>query len=92
MTISRVLAYALFAASSTAFAATAWQPTRNVEIVVSTSPGSGSDTTARFIQKLLIEKGFVRAPVTVTHALRSLSPARLVGRRRGFGRGRRGPS
>jgi putative tricarboxylic transport membrane protein len=54
----------LFATAATAFAAP-WQPTRNVEIVVSTSPGSGSDTTARFIQKLLIEKQLVRAPVTV---------------------------
>ena len=62
-----LFAYALFAATANAFAATAWQPTRNVEIVVSTSPGSGSDTTARFIQKLLIEKNFVRAPVTVVN-------------------------
>ena len=30
-------------------------------------PGSGSDTTARFIQKLLIEKKLVEAPVTVVN-------------------------
>lgn len=46
-------------------AASSWQPSRNVEIVVSTSPGSGSDTTARFIQKLLVENKLVSAPLTV---------------------------
>lgn len=57
---------ALFAAavSTNVLAASSWQPSRNVEIIVSTSPGSGSDTTARFIQKLLVEK-LVSAPVTV---------------------------
>jgi putative tricarboxylic transport membrane protein len=52
---------------ATASGATAWQPTRNVEIIVSTSPGSGSDTTARFIQKLLSEKKLVQAPLTVAN-------------------------
>jgi putative tricarboxylic transport membrane protein len=46
-------------------AAAAWQPTRNVEIVVSTSPGSGSDTTARFVQKLLVEKKLVDVPLSI---------------------------
>src|SRR5688572_13820445 len=50
-----------------AIAATAWQPTRPVEIIVSTSPGSGSDRAARFIQKLLVEKEFVRSPVNVVN-------------------------
>jgi putative tricarboxylic transport membrane protein len=50
-----------------AHAAAGWQPTRNVEIIVSTSPGSGSDTTARFIQKLLVEKKLVQAPLTVVN-------------------------
>ncbi len=48
-----------------AWAASAWQPSRNVEIIVSTSPGSGSDTTARFIQKLMVESKLVDVPVTV---------------------------
>ena len=48
-----------------ALAASSWQPNRNVEIVVSTSPGSGSDTTARFIQKLLVDNKLVAVPVTV---------------------------
>jgi putative tricarboxylic transport membrane protein len=55
------------AVATAATAATAWQPSHNVEIIVSTSPGSGSDTTARFIQKLLTEKAFVRAPTTVVN-------------------------
>lgn len=52
---------------ATAHAATAWQPTRNVEIIVSTSPGSGSDRAARLLQKLLAEKELVRSPVTVAN-------------------------
>jgi putative tricarboxylic transport membrane protein len=51
--------------STNALAASSWQPNRNVEIVVSTSPGSGSDTTARFIQKLLVDNKLVAVPVTV---------------------------
>lgn len=46
-------------------AAAGWQPGRNVELIVSTSPGSGSDTTARFIQKLLTEKKLVEASIVV---------------------------
>lgn len=59
---------AVFAAltMNAVFAATpAWQPGRNVELIVSTSPGSGSDTTARFIQKLLAEKKLVEVSVAV---------------------------
>jgi putative tricarboxylic transport membrane protein len=48
-------------------AAPAWQPNRNVELIVATSPGSGGDTTARFIQKVLTEKKLVEAPVTVVN-------------------------
>jgi putative tricarboxylic transport membrane protein len=64
---SRALAglAALVAASHVAAAAPAWQPSRPVELIVSTSAGSGSDTTARFIQKLLVEKKLVEAPVNV---------------------------
>lgn len=53
------------AVGTSAPAASSWQPSRNVEIIVSTSPGSGSDTTARFIQKLLVENKLVSVPVTV---------------------------
>ena len=54
-------------AAPPALAASSWQPSRNVEIIVSTSPGSGSDRAARFIQKLLVEKDLVRAPVVVVN-------------------------
>lgn len=64
----KTLAIAAFlVAAQPVYAATAWQPTRPVEIIVSTSPGSGSDTTARFMQKVLIEKGYVRTPVNVVN-------------------------
>jgi putative tricarboxylic transport membrane protein len=53
-----------FAVMSSA-AAAGWQPNRPVELIVATSAGTGSDTTARFIQKLLSEKKLVEAPVTV---------------------------
>jgi putative tricarboxylic transport membrane protein len=59
--------FALCLLAMPAFAATAWQPTRTVEIIVSTSPGSGSDRAARLIQKLLADKGLVRAPVVVVN-------------------------
>ena len=63
----RWLPLCLVFVAATVQSATSWQPSRNVEIVVSTSPGSGSDRAARFIQKLLAEKEFVRAPVTVVN-------------------------
>jgi putative tricarboxylic transport membrane protein len=63
----KAFVFALCVLAGPSFAATAWQPTRNVEIIVSTSPGSGSDRAARFIQKLLVEKNLVRAPVTVVN-------------------------
>ena len=59
--------FALGICADVVAAASGWQPNRNVEIIVSTSPGSGSDTTARFIQKLLVEKTLVEAPVAVVN-------------------------
>jgi putative tricarboxylic transport membrane protein len=61
------LLFALCLLAIPSFAATSWQPTHTVEIVVSTSPGSGSDRAARLIQKLLADKGLVRAPVVVVN-------------------------
>ena len=55
----------LAAAAQAPATAQTWQPGRPVELVVSTSAGSGSDTTARFIQKLLSEKKLVETPVSV---------------------------
>jgi putative tricarboxylic transport membrane protein len=45
--------------------AQAWKPDRNVEIVVNTAPGSGQDTTARTVQKILQERRLVEAPLIV---------------------------
>ena len=48
-----------------AAAQSAWKPERNVEIVVNTAPGSGQDTTARTVQKILQERRLVESPLTV---------------------------
>ena len=48
-------------------AAAPWRPDRNVEIIVNTSPGTGSDTTARLIQKLLLDKKLVEVTATVVN-------------------------
>jgi tripartite-type tricarboxylate transporter receptor subunit TctC len=48
-------------------AAARWRPDRNVEIVVSTSPGTGSDATARLIQRLLLEKKLIDAVAMVVN-------------------------
>ena len=45
--------------------AASWTPDQPVEIVVGTSAGSGSDTTARWIQRWLREKKLVAVPVNV---------------------------
>ncbi|HSQ03148.1 MAG TPA: tripartite tricarboxylate transporter substrate binding protein [Burkholderiales bacterium] len=50
--VAHFAAFAFLCACTFAQAA-AWSPEQNVEIIVPTSPGSGSDSTARLIQKLL---------------------------------------
>ena len=47
--------------------AAGWKPTRNVEIVVPTSAGTGGDVTARLVQRLLMEKKLVEVPVVVVN-------------------------
>jgi len=44
-----------------------WRPQKNVEIVVATSPGGGQDKTARLVQKILQERKFVEAPMSVVN-------------------------
>jgi putative tricarboxylic transport membrane protein len=44
-----------------------WRPARNVEIVVNTSPGTGSDTTARLMQQILRDRKLVDASSTVVN-------------------------
>lgn len=43
----------------------AWQPTKNIEIVVAAAPGGGMDRTARMLQKVLQEQRLVSVPVIV---------------------------
>jgi putative tricarboxylic transport membrane protein len=45
----------------------AWKPDQNVEIVIPTSPGTGSDTTGRRIQSLLHDKKLVDVSTTVVN-------------------------
>jgi putative tricarboxylic transport membrane protein len=45
--------------------AQAWSPERNIEIVVGSSPGSGTDITARMAQKIMQSRKLVGVPVTV---------------------------
>ena len=42
-----------------------WHPDRNIEVIVGTAAGSGSDATARLIQRLLQEKKLIERPSTV---------------------------
>lgn len=49
-------------------AATAdWKPSKNVEIVIASSPGAGTDRTGRWIQKLMSEKKLLEVPVSVVN-------------------------
>lgn len=45
----------------------AWAPDKNVEIIVGTAPGSGSDATARMVQRLMQEKRWVGSSSTVVN-------------------------
>jgi len=54
-------------ASGTAFAQGAWKPERNIEIVVGSSAGTGTDRTARLIQKIWQEQKAVPVPTTVVN-------------------------
>lgn len=62
------LAFAAFAASCAVMAAApAWQPDKNVELVVGAGAGGGNDNIARTIQSILQKKNYVSAPVTVVN-------------------------
>ncbi|MGZ8266694.1 MAG: hypothetical protein ACXWUU_04460, partial [Burkholderiales bacterium] len=58
---------AFVAAQSCGAATGAWKPDQNVEIVIPTSPGTGSDTTGRRIQNLLRDKKLVDVSTSVVH-------------------------
>lgn len=44
-----------------------WTPEQNVEIIIPTSPGTGSDATGRWIQRLLREKKLVDVSTSVVN-------------------------
>lgn len=69
MRIKYAIVFFVSAALAIPFGAEAqgWKPTRNVEIVVPTSPGTGGDATARFVQRLLTEKKLVEVPIVVVN-------------------------
>ena len=65
--VAGLLALHAIMPSSMAFSASAWKPDQRVEIVVGVSAGAGSDTTARWIQRLLSEKKLIEANATVVN-------------------------
>lgn len=62
-----VVAMALAVPMLCSAAAASWKPDQNVEIVIPTTAGTGSDNTGRFMQRLLTEKKIVDVPVTVVN-------------------------
>lgn len=58
-------AISLVTGAQAGVAAATWKPEQHVEIIVSTSPGSGSDAMARLIQTLLQDKRLIETPATV---------------------------
>jgi putative tricarboxylic transport membrane protein len=54
-------------AGGAVFAQGAWKPERNIEIVVGSSAGTGTDRTARLIQKIWQEQKAVPVPTTVVN-------------------------
>ncbi|MBY0271562.1 MAG: tripartite tricarboxylate transporter substrate binding protein [Burkholderiales bacterium] len=58
------MAGALVIAGNAVHAQTAWKPERNIEIIVGSSPGTGTDRTARLMQKIWQEQKAL--PVTST--------------------------
>jgi putative tricarboxylic transport membrane protein len=48
-------------------AAASWRPDRSVEIIANTSPGTGSDSTARLIHRMLIEHKLIEVTAAVVN-------------------------
>lgn len=58
---------ALAAASVSGYAQSGWKPERNVEIVVGSSAGTGTDRVARLIERIWRERKVLDVPVTVVN-------------------------
>lgn len=65
--MAAVLTLAALATGNVAHAQTAWKPERNIEIVVGSSAGTGTDRTARLIQKIWQEQKAVPVPSVVVN-------------------------
>ena len=67
----RVAAWAMVFAWSFALAdanaQTVWKPSKNIEILVTTAPGSGSDRTARVIQRILQDRKLIDVSAVVVN-------------------------
>ncbi len=66
-TVALAMAAALAVSGSVVHAQSAWKPERNIEIVVGSSAGTGTDRTARLIQKIWQEQKAVPVPTTVVN-------------------------
>lgn len=67
MHMKLAVAMMMAAASGAAGAQGAWKPERNVEIIVGSSAGTGTDRTARLIQKIWQEQKAIPTPTTVVN-------------------------
>jgi putative tricarboxylic transport membrane protein len=56
-----------FTPAAIAANASDWRPERNVELVVGTAPGGGSDATARLMQHLFQDKKLIERPAIVVN-------------------------
>ncbi len=61
--LAMILLFSLAAAAH----AQIWKPAKNVEIIVGVSPGGGIDRTARTLQKIMQNKRYVEAAITVVN-------------------------
>jgi putative tricarboxylic transport membrane protein len=67
LAVAALLAPLAVMPASTAWSAGAWKPDQHVEIVVGVSAGAASDTTARWMHRLLAEKKLLEANTAVVN-------------------------
>ena len=61
------MALASTLAGTEALAQAAWKPVKNIEILLTTAPGSGSDRTARVIQRILQDQRLIEVSAVVVN-------------------------